>query len=311
MAAGKKPAAHAAREALSAATRSRDVVLPLTAVHYFETWHRRDWRSRHALAGLMRDLSGFATFASMDRVLSGEVRRAVGRRLGVEVSAVEAVGWGVRHAFDHPLGRIRLIDPAHDDGGPGAEPDEAVRAALAQMTSAEFEFWSLAGPAADFDQMEFIDTAMRHRLGDGHVRDQAALAAHLAEHAPPGRFDDCVLAEWVHALWPYFMAVAEELDVNPRLAIGPPPRGLHWLVEDVPTAFTWCQLDQRLLRDRTYQWKQHDLNDMFALSMAAAYADVIVTERHWAHHLRGTSVVRSRGVRVLSSLHDALREIPA
>lgn len=48
-----------AREALEDATTRGALVLPLSAAHYLELWHRLDARSREDVGTVMRDLSGY------------------------------------------------------------------------------------------------------------------------------------------------------------------------------------------------------------------------------------------------------------
>lgn len=302
------PAAAATLAHLLAQQRAGEILLPLSPIHYFETWHRREWTSRHRLARVMADLSAYASLGQTETLVAAEVDNAFRRRVGLPTHPVPAIGWGARHAFSHPLGRIRLLDDlASDDGGPGQEAGPEFAALLDRIGPEAYEWFSLAGPATDFDQLDGFDAAPRHRLGTKHVADMEAQVAHLEATVPTGKWNACIRAEWILAMWEPFMQAAREVDLNPRLAVGEGPSSLDWLVNDVPTISTWCELEQKLLRDRNYKWTQHDLNDIFALSVAAAYADVIVTERHWAHHLRSTAVVRRRQV-VVHSKVDAAKE---
>src|SRR5207253_11453231 len=165
-------------------------------VQYGEAWHRRDWRSRYDLAGVMRDISCYVTLSNLNRVLHGEVADAFRRRLSLPTIEMHPIGWGVRNAFDHPLGRMRAIDPENDDGGPGEDASPEMLANISAMGPLGFEWMNLAGPDADYPEVG-IDVAPRHRHGTAYAEEQHLLLKHLEEDAPPGRRDDAIMAIWI------------------------------------------------------------------------------------------------------------------
>lgn len=55
------------------------------------------------------------------------------------------------------------------------------------------------------------------------------------------------------------------------------------LVASIPTARTWSTLRYHKHRDLNLPWEQHDWTDLWALSVAIPYCDVVVTEKRWKH----------------------------
>jgi hypothetical protein len=78
-----RPGASDALSALEDAVASGEAIVPLSVAHYHETWHQHDWRRRHALAWLMRELSGFASLAPIQVVTRQEVETAFGGPSGL------------------------------------------------------------------------------------------------------------------------------------------------------------------------------------------------------------------------------------
>lgn len=100
--------------------------IPLSASHYLETWHRRDTGSRHALAGLMRDVTAYATLAPVDAMERAWVRAEVRRRCNrpTEPPDANVLGHGVNHAFAIPVGRFRFVSSIATEGQPEGPPAE-------------------------------------------------------------------------------------------------------------------------------------------------------------------------------------------
>lgn len=95
--------------ALSRRVESGSARIVLSAANYLETWHRRDWRSRHALAGVMRDLTAYRTIAPIQRASIAELKRVIDESLGRRKTNFSPFGHGVRLRLRmmSPDGRIR------------------------------------------------------------------------------------------------------------------------------------------------------------------------------------------------------------
>jgi hypothetical protein len=81
------------------------------------------------------------------------------------------------------------------------------------------------------------------------------------------------------------------------------------LIASVPSARTWSTLRHLKHRDLNLPWEQHDWTDLWTLSVAIPYCDIVATEMRWSHlaavsgldaHFRTTVV--AGGV----ALHEAL-----
>lgn len=141
-----------ASERLRAAASSGQAIIPLSATHYLETWHRSQWRSRHVLAAVMQDISGWTTIAPIQAVIQLELHAALTQwfELG-DPGTIDVIGRGVNHAFDCATGRFRVVqtiaNPQRPEG-PGIETPELFKT-ISQLGDA-WEWFSLAGPKENF-----------------------------------------------------------------------------------------------------------------------------------------------------------------
>ncbi len=72
--------------------------------------------------------------------------------------------------------------------------------------------------------------------------------------------------------------------------------------DSMPSADVWITLRTAKHRSRDSMWEPNDIFDIDALSVAAAYCDVVVTERHSAHVLAQAGVPSRLGSTILTDL---------
>jgi hypothetical protein len=72
--------------------------------------------------------------------------------------------------------------------------------------------------------------------------------------------------------------------------------------DSMRSADVWITLRTAKHRNPDSVWKSNDIFDIDALSVAAAYCDVVVTERHSAHVLTQAGVPKRIGNRILTSV---------
>ena len=125
------PAWQQIRDRLVSAVRRDQIIVPLSAAHYLELWHRRDAASRRQVAGLMRER---ATSRSLRHMSSANERLRPWCRPGITQGprcprrpiSSDAVPLT---RFGRPDGRFRFVDSiASSDGktpeGPAAKPPD-------------------------------------------------------------------------------------------------------------------------------------------------------------------------------------------
>jgi len=290
-----------------------DIRVPLSASHYLESWHRRSERSRHALAGLMRDISGYDTLAPVNVVEEAGVRFQLAR-LTPKISAPDPrsvlLGHGVNHAFGSNTGRFRVVASLATDDLPEGDPVDPPAALLsaAALGGDAWEWFNLAGDQELID-MDGIEIAPEHRLGrssvifERNVRDRVRNDPTVRK-----RVADFIMTQEMINILDYVNDACEAADVDPH-GLFVSPESMRSFVESVPVTNVKYVLRLHRHRDLNYPIEQHDRTDLAALALAIPYCDVVVTERRWCHALERAGLDRKYGTTLASSLSGLAVEI--
>ena len=75
-------------------------------------------------------------------------------------------------------------------------------------------------------------------------------------------------------------------------------------IDSMRAGDVWVTLRTAKHRNSYSQWLPNDIFDIDALSVAAAYCDIVVTERHSAHVLRAGGIPENLGTTVLTSVDE-------
>ena len=288
-----------ARAAVSAQTAS----FPLSAGHFFETRHRRDYDSRADLGATMVELSRWHGIAPAHVVVPLEIDRAVHRHAdpyGRAPTPLRVFGADANHALG--------IDVITYDIPSDVPVPVELRSSLRDEGKEIMQWMVLVGLPTDPPAL--LDFARQEQNIDQRFADgQADLAERLVEHglARSSRLGDAMTAtELADIIDPLLAAVlARGLDPDALF-----DRGGDWLttlLRDIPSR--WVAREMRRVRHANTQksWSATDLNDVNALSVAVPYCDVVVTERQWVHHFKQAGFHERFDTVLLSDL----RELPS
>ena len=84
----------------------------------------------------------------------------------------------------------------------------------------------------------------------------------------------------------------------------PTERHLVQFVDDLPTRYITNVLRSARHKQRQKKWEPNDFIDIVSLPTAAAYCDVVVTEKQWVHQMRQGKVDKRYDTVLLSSVAD-------
>lgn len=310
-------------ELLRIKVSAKKVLLPLSPAHYLETWNRRNWQSRHELAGLMRELSGFATLAAVQRVLCWEVEnfllsnfRSASCNCPIPDVPKLVLGRGVDHAFSSVTGRMRLVDRvATKDAVEGRkiqppEPLIALIARVRETANESYEWWSLACFEDSLDY-EGFETRSEYRLGSERVLREESFALRL-KHDPYllRRLSDYLIAEEIGfatdninqiGFW-HDSKIGQLKDAWMKEG----PTFGRALIDSLPSRSCIVNIRKAKHDNPQWKWQQHDQTDMAQLAVSVPYCDVVVTERQWCHVIRATKLDRRFNTQALDRLVDLL-----
>ena len=280
------------------------VSFPLDMYRYWETGKRGHDRSRNDVVDVMRELSRQHTMALPVGVLDQELDLALQRRFGrPEHPRQQTVfGVGMRHISEDRMEWPELDLSALPGGG------AAVPAGLrAQLKDAVAEFIEeellRAGPDT-FRAVGFDHASSDH--GQKFVDFENLLGAEIAKHGLTGDaidqaargadFGD-IRPAVIDALGRIRMTYDEFMQ---GITVGE----LMSFIDDLPTRYVTNVMRSAKHRQTQQKWEPNDFIDIVALPVAAAYCDVVVTEKQWAHRMRQGKVDQRYNTILINDVAD-------
>lgn len=281
------------------------MLFPLSGAHYFELYKNRQSRQRVALAGVMRELSGFSTLIS--RVLVWQLELAsvlaglTGRPSRAEV--LPLLGHGIAWAFG--LRGLRIM---HDE----EDVTETFRTAHPQKYAdaiSAVEWSLLTGPtesdlvslnAVGWDPLAAIHVAEKRAQQE---REQA-LRFDQNDRWRRGRLRDAIIArelslEWIEQL--NGVLTSHGLRITDVMT---DRDGARRLVRAMPSNEVAIELKTAAHRNPQHNWTANDITDIDAMALAVPYCDVVVTEKHAWNALRAAHLDRRMNTVILRRLEE-------
>jgi len=301
-------------DALATLVRDGHVRIVISPGLYLELWHRGTQKSRDDVGRLVRDLSDYATFAPLTAIRKREVEAYVRRHIGASswVTADDVLGEGACFAFGSRFGRFRFVeylaaeDGSVPEGRAVAAPDEWLKT---DWRGPQWEWLNLVG-TAEIVESPGIERRPQHRIGDEWVHREQALR-HLVLQYPEARrrLRDLIVVDEVQDLTTAINQACWDARVQPHglfmenPGFDSPASGMRAFVSGLPSVDALTTFREWKHRDLNHSWDQHDHTDLVNLSMAVPYADVIVTERRWAHLAHASGLVNRYGSVVVGIRH--------
>jgi hypothetical protein len=275
-------------------------------------------RAQRAHLTAIEELTGFASVLPLTTVAALEFEASLTAfvPLAPRFAPVALLGEGVAHAYG-VRGGFRVRDRDGNDVTAWARAESRLGADEFDRRLLEAERQLnrsvIGGPANDAEEREITlrgwnPTAVRAEAEKRaqQERDQAAALAG-DPRSRRGRLRDQIAVQYL-ALEIEEIREASLAAHGIRLAeVLTSVEHARAFTDSMPAGDVWISLRTAKHRNADSVWKANDIFDIDALSVAAAYCDVVVTERHSAHVLAEAGVPERDGTAVLTSL-DRLAE---
>jgi hypothetical protein len=248
---------------------------PLSLAHFIETNKRQDADSRSRLGSLMWELSDNWTLAGPSAILQWELDRALSLALKrrINVRPFSLLGKGVVHASDHLEAGVKL-DPEH-------VLPENIRLSFEKIADALLNKSLLTGITPCGEPPPRPDlTGPARRFSEGLIKARERLAnagPDLQRRAAYAQALVDIIHDIKRAL------VFHGIDEGELFQLG--MEGLTKFVDAMPSIRIETHLRLQWIRNRQLRTKLTDLNDWGYVAPAAAYCDVVVTEKQLANLL--------------------------
>jgi hypothetical protein len=280
---------------LSAADRNL-AIFPLSLVHFDETLHRLNKRSRIQLASFMIKASkGYTMFPGGSTFMEIECRQAARKILGLPTIDLNkfVIGKGISHMVGAKGELVRK------PGTKGPELSEKTKQKILEYVESPqtmlklLKSQNLANQALLMKErhLETITEMERIREKNLRITDKNL------------RYRACLVEFFVSTTGPWLAEMHVELNLPKDAIVNKnwTRREFQRFFEDMPSLFCLFALSYR--RDQLIQRPIdiNDINDIWALSMAIPYCDIVVTESMWASIASQAKLDRKYSTLVLSS----------
>ncbi|MEV5540221.1 hypothetical protein AB0L13_25570 [Saccharopolyspora shandongensis] len=288
---------------LARLVESGKIVIPLSAAHYLELWHRLKQESREDIGRLMQKLSGFATLAPVQTIRKLEIEAFVSRVTGIDkwVNHSDILGNGVCHAFGSRFGRFRFVeslasqDGTVPEGRPVAAPTTLVGV---DLKGPEWEWIQLVG-TPEILASYGVERTPEHRIGSQRLADELRFRELLrTEPRMRERLRDLLITDELTALTTVINQACWEPRVQPHSlflenpSFATPAEAMREFVLGLPSVDARITLREWKHRDLNHPWEQHDHTDIYTLAAVIPYVDIIITERRWAHMVKASGLAK-------------------
>jgi hypothetical protein len=304
---------HRHRDALDR-LRAADAVFPLSAAHYMEMAGIKDPRQRHDVAAVMEELSGFVCLMPRTVVIRAEIDASI-RRLVPDLKRlhepIPILGLGVLQAFGRS-GGLRVKSPEGDvtervrrdwDGGPDAFD------AWASGGERQLDRSVLCGPtdreAPDLEKLGWNPTYAR-RIAEERAQAERDHAKRLdgEPHWRRGRLRDIVSARYLTGdAEDALNEVMREHGIRLATVLTAPDLARSF-TDSMPAGDVWISLVTAAHRNAQTIWTPNDIFDLDAMTIAVAYSDAVVTDRHARHMLSASGLPSRLDTEVFATLDE-------
>ena len=280
------------------ASENGQMVFPLSLSHINETNRIADDRRRNQLAFLMAEMSkGYTLQPYFNRLLKAEIRNIVLRKLGL--SAINIRDYILKKGISNLLGTKAKLVPRN--GTKSSELPENVKKELLDLLESpeaiELALRQRPPKSIERNKRELVKKMEKIRndlsaIKDNNLRQRVFLAKNMVEMVAPE------LAK---------VLLESNLPKDFFLKKKPTRQDIDELLDNIPTAR--CLFSLIYQRDNQFQRpiEVNDFNDIWFLTLAIPYCDIVVTEKMWASIATRAKLDRKYNTVFLSSIYQLER----
>lgn len=245
------------------ASEEGNVICPLSITHIIETLRHMNKDRRKRLSKFMVKISKGFTILPYTTVIPFEIKNAIYKRLGIEPLDISktVIGKGIAHSW----GKICTIK--------GDVPEKIRKELLEEFNSPEaigyfLSELTLAEKSKDRkNDYDLINKIEAIREGERKIKDKDL------------RYNVCVEKYLSSVLAPMVEKINLDLGL-PKDAVISSLTKKQWFdfFKDVPTAYCFFSLSDRVDRNFNRRTDKNDLYDISALAIAIPYCDIVVAE---------------------------------
>ena len=254
------PESQALLSEIVTAVEKKEIVLPLSAMHYMETARISNSGRRSRLGKVMFNLSQGNTLTAFTKIVFYELESYLSNNFkDISPEPLKLIGKGIAHAFGQ------------------AFPDK-----LPAFLQNEFERVVLTGESILGDSPPKFHCHTQRENFKNHLSSLHIKKKQLPEKKWHDMLAAIVLADIVEPL----NEVIEKHSIPKDEFLKFLEKNPHEIIESMPSRKLDLHLHKQVLRNPNYEPKLSDLEDWAGLGVASQYCDVVVCEKHLADMMR-------------------------
>jgi hypothetical protein len=276
----------------------KKAIFPLSIVHFDETLRRLDAGSRTRLATFMVKVSKGYTILPGAVIMKSEVRQAALKKLGLPT--IDFSKFAIGRGVSHMLGAKGELVRKEGTVGPDL-PEETKKKILGYVDSPQalLQFLTsqkLVEKSQHIQQnhASIVEKMEQIRRRNAMIRDNDL------------RYRVCIARFLVDVIGPWLGRLMVDLNLPMKAIIREDwtQKEFTEFFQNMPTAY--CLFTLTYHRDQYMQRsiERNDINDIWALTMAIPYCDIVVTESMWGSIARQSKLDKIYNTLILSSAEE-------
>ena len=262
---------------LTKLSESGSVIFPLSIVHLEETSKDRNLTRKKERASLMIRISkGYCFSPYVDRIIRKEVRLEILRRLGLTLPNNDLRNYVLKKGICHMIGVKPSVVKRKGANVPDQPPNDVKKKMLDFLDTPEAILIAFLAPYK-------CDIKVRQMREEAVRKMEQNRGAFLKIRDKSNR-QEAVFREFIIDFIGQIVArVMAELNVptNKAFFMSWTKKDFEEFIEHVPTALCLYTLLLKIRAQFKRPIQVNDIADVWALSLALPYSDVVVTEKMW------------------------------
>jgi len=277
---------------------SDEHIFPISLWHWIETSKRGLVDARQEMYELMFDVSKFNTISPWAQILEYEVRNAVLKTFNVEEIDLSSIVF--LQGFEGITGAIASI--VSDDGSDKELPKDIVEKIKKGLHNPKLMAEVIAKSSAEEPQNEAVDEfdALAERIEDTR-------RTYHGQKDKKFRRDVADVRFFIEIISRHLIKILEERNIDQKWYmenILVSKEKIIDFMKSVPTGYVFHLLNYYNNTDFSRPITTNDLFDIWAISIAIPYCDMVVIERKWAKILMENNIDELYSTSISYSIED-------
>jgi hypothetical protein len=280
-----------ALELITNLKKQNKIFFPISSVHYEESTTRTKDESREGMAKLIKNLSDGCSILPMTSVLKTEIWYSVKSKMGEKIildPKKMVFGKGIDFSTGSYLDSIEVKSDK--------VPQDVINQIFTKIKSSPSE-------VAEFLLAKYETSLLRTEEEIQEEIDELEnfrkSIETLSKEKKEIRLIDALIPEFIN---PTFNEIINKKNIYPETFFK--NNNKRDFIDSLPSFYTYYKLLFSIMNNKTRKIDKNDNKDLFFLSVAIPYCDVVVTENYWAHEANKAKLGEKYNTKIFANLDE-------